>query len=267
MAMLPEVHVSLDRPTIQHIHQLFLPLVPGGTLVLGLILTHPHSAALAAVQGLRDYQRIALIVFFSYSAGLILYAASGYFASILSLSVATLYYRILKKTTVRNNLKFSQNRVWRTVAAKFLDTQLAPPPPPGGSSTTTALPFPPNTAPQPVLQHDFDWNDWYNVLQDYLLRGVQILSNDVLFFWTMVQATGWAFLVLSLDHRRGRHHHWLALLLLPVILISALIQFLSFYGYFKYDRLIAADFTARLLTEIRAREDAAHKTVAPASGP
>lgn len=51
MSMFPEVHVTLDRPTINHIYQLFLPLVPGGTLVIGLRFTHPRFSEIVHAYG------------------------------------------------------------------------------------------------------------------------------------------------------------------------------------------------------------------------
>ncbi len=256
MAMLPEVHVNLDRPAIQHIYQLFLPFVPGGTLVTGLILAHPRFSPLASATSFGRYSRITVAAFAAYIAGLMLYALSVYFGAILSAVASNLWFKIPKWRPFRNNIVISQNRVWRTVAARFLDNPLTPAPPalPGTGLLTTSVQFP-QPAPPSVLQHDADWNDWYNVLQDYVLRGNYVLPADTLFVWTIIQATGWAFIFLSLHGEFGRHWSVLAVLA-PIVLFSALIQFAATYTYYKFDRLTPADFTARLLVEIRAREDA-----------
>jgi hypothetical protein len=261
--MFPDVHVNLDRPTIQHIYQLFLPFVPGFTLVIGLGVAHPNFASHMAAIGLGYYSRIVVMVFIAYAVGLILHAASLYFGATVSLSMTALYSKVPKWRPFRNNLVISQNRVWRTVAATFLGNQLIPKLPiePGSELTTTALDFsqavPPRIAPPSVLQHDAEWNDWYNILQDYVLRGTPILPNEAQFVVSIIQSTSWAFVILSLQSGLGRH--WGALFaLVPVILLSALISFAVNYNYHKYDRLTGADFTSRLLAEIRTRGDMKH---------
>jgi hypothetical protein len=259
--MLPEVHVNLDRPTIHHIYELFLPLFPGGALVVGLVVAHPQFSIRAAAAGIGYYSRVTAVVFVAYAAGLILYALSTLFGALLSFSLTNLYFGNPKLRPVRNNRTISQNHVWRTVAATFLGQPLVPPPPATGLFTT--VPPPPQLATQHVLQYDLDWNDWYDVLQDYVLRKAPLLPPEAHFFWTIIQATGWAFAVLSLQPGLGRH--WsILIVVVPVVVLSALIQFGSTYSYFKYDRLTPADFTARLLAEIRQREDAS-RGVAPAS--
>ena len=258
MPLLPDVHVTLDRPTIQHIYQLFLPIVPGGTLVLGFVLVHPHSLGhFAAEQGMGYYSLIAAVVFLSYVAGLMLYALSFYFGAILSTSLNELCRRSPKCRPSRNNSSISQNHVWRTVAAAFLGKQLAPSQPglPGSSLFTTSAQFPPPTPPS-VQQYDIDWNDWYNVLQDYVLRGIPVLPPDAFFLFTIIQATGWALIVVSVHSRLGRYHPVALLVVALLVVLTASVQFGANYSYFKYDRLTAFDFTARLVAEIRARDDA-----------
>ena len=260
MAMLPEVHVNLDRPTIHHIYELFLPLFPGGVLVAGLVVAHPQFSIRAAAVGIGYYSRVAAVVFVAYTAGLILYALSTIFGALLSFLLTNLYFGSAKLRPFRNNRTISQNHVWRTVASTFLGQQLVPPPPATGLFTT--VPPAPQPAAQNELQHDLDWNDWYDVLQDYVLRKAPLLPPDAHFFWTIIQATGWAFAVLSLQPGLGRH--WSILIVVaPVVLLCALIQFGATYTYFKYDRLTSADFTARLLAEIRQREDASRGDAPP----
>jgi len=252
MAMLPEVHVTLDRPTIQHIYQLFLPFVPGCTLVVGLALAHHSLSPLGAATTLGRYSRIGVAAFGAYITGLTLYALSFYFGSILSVIASNLCFRVQKCRPFRKNLTTSQNHVWRTVAATFLGNQLTPPPPavPGSGLTTSSLQFTsPPPIPPSVLQHDVDWNDWYNVLQDYVLRGTYILPADTLFFWTIIQATCWAFVFLLLH--LGLGGNWYLAIPVSLVMLTALLPFGAVYTYFKYDRLTAADFTARLLIEIR----------------
>jgi hypothetical protein len=192
-----------------------------------------------------------------------LYALSVHFAALLSMATSSLVFKNPQKRPYRDNALISKNPVWRTVAAAFLGDKLTPtvPTPEGSSLKTTALQF---TAPVPpsVIQHDSDWNDWYNVLQDYLLRGRYILTTDALFFWTIIQATGWAFILVSLQ---PGHRRWAVFaVVVPVVLLSALLQFGANFAYWKYDRLTAADFTAQLVAEVRARQDAS-RGVAPSA--
>jgi hypothetical protein len=259
MPMIPDVHVNLDRPTIQHIYQLFMPIVPGGTLVIGFVLVHPDYLARLAASGIGYYSRIAAMVFVAYAVGLLLYALSVHFAFIVNTCLAHVVGRSQKLRPLRNNASISQNHVWRTVANAFLGEQLAPVPPTllGGStslfmnSTHCDQPIPPN-----VQQYDTDWNDWYNVLQDYVLRGAPILAPEIYFLFSIVQATGWAIVVVSGPSRIARHHPLGLVAVALLIVLTALVQFGATYVYLNYDRLSAMDFTARLLTEIRAREAA-----------
>ena len=263
--MLPEVHINLDRLAIHHIYQVFLPFVPGCTLLIGLLLAHPEFSVLAAVAGLGYYSRLAAVVFVAYAAGLVLYAVSAFFGAALSTSASRLCFTIKRWRPIRDNLVISQNRVWRTVAASFLGNKLPPIPPvlPGSSGLTTASwQFAPHV-PQAVLQYDADWNDWYNVLQDYVLRGIPLLHPDTLFLWAIIQATGWALIFVSLQPGLGRH--WgVLVVVVPVVLFCALPQFGAVYFYYKYDRLMPADFTARLLAEIRTRKDTSSEDGPPA---
>lgn len=256
MALLPDVHVNLDRPTIQHIYQLFVPLVPGGAFVTGFVLARPDCLAyFAAASGLGYYSRIAAMIFVAYVAGLLLYALSVHFGSILSLCVSYLVGRNEKLRPTRINTSTSQTRTWRSVASTFLGEQLVPPPPDGGSMYTTSAHFAPPISLE-VQNHDTAWNDWYIILQDYLLRGTPVLTPDALFFWTIVQATSWAVIIMSVYSCVGWHHPVVLFVLALLVLLTALVPFGAQYLYLKYDRLAPADFIARLLAEIRAREDA-----------
>ena len=217
---------------------------------MGLVLAHQSLSPLGATTTLGRYSRIGVAVFGAYITGLMLYALSFYFGSILSVTASNLCFRVQRWRPFRNNITISQNHVWRTVAASVLGSQLTPPPPAGGGLTTSSSQF---TAPPPippsVLQHDIDWNDWYNVLQDYVLRGTYILSSDTLFFWTIVQATSWAIVFLLLHVGLGGH--WYIAIPASLVILTALLPFGAVYTYFKFDRLTAADFTARLLIELR----------------
>jgi hypothetical protein len=257
MALLPEVHVNLDRPTIQHIYQLFLPIVPGGALVIGYAMAHPqHVKCFVAGMGIGYYSLIAAAVFIAYVAGLMLFALSIHVGAMFSFWMGWLCGKIPRLLPIRNNVSTSQSHVWRTVAASFLGDELSPKPPTVEGATglfTTSAQFTP-PAPVSVYNYDVAWNDWYNVLQDYVLHAPP-LNSEGYFLFTIVQATCWAVIAVSFHPRFSRHHPFALILVCALALLTALVQFIANYAYLKYDRLSALDFTARLVAAIRARDD------------
>jgi len=133
----------------------------------------------------------------------------------------------------------SKSTVWRRVASEFLGQTLAP------------LPAP---MPAPPLQgNDVEWQDLYNVLEDYILRGVPILSNEIYLLFTYLQAAGWALLYLY--WKPALRGHWSVIVVATTVIVSSAgMPFLANYFYWKYDRLTAWDFTARLINEIKIRK-------------
>lgn len=254
--MLPEVHVSLDRLTIQHIYQYVLPFVPGSTLVIGILWANSLFHGLSGASGLEYLLRIAALAFIAYAVGLMLYALSAIFGSFVSTLTAMVWFSNPKWRPSRDNKTISRNRVWRNVTVNFLGTQLTPRPPdlPNANVYTAADQFFPNV-PIAVQQYDAEWNDWYNVLQDYVLRGGGFpLAPEVAFFLNIIQATGWSSILLTLYLWHGGH--WgLLTVEAAIVLDLATASFAAVYNYYKYDRLTPADLIARLLVEIRKRPD------------
>jgi hypothetical protein len=251
--MMPAVHVALDRPAIHHIYEVILPVVPGGILVTGLLFAHPQFSARAATLGIGYYTRVSVAGLFAYAVGLLLFAWSNHFGVLVSTAAAAFYFRKGKHPPKgRGNRIVSQNHVWRTAAANVLGDRLAPSPPSTGFFTVGPS-DPLQLAPSAVQQYDIDWNDWYDVLQDYVLRKKPIVQPEIPFFATIIQAIGWAFAVLALQPGLGRH--WPILFaLIPIVLVLALFHFGVNYVYYRYDRLSPIEFTARLVAEIRRQE-------------
>lgn len=99
-------------------------------------------------------------------------------------------------------------------------------------------------------QHDALWEEWYRILQDYLLRDIPVVSNEGAFVWVGLQSTGWASVALCFVSPYARH--WAVYMLASMfILFGALFPFLATFSYLSSDRLAYWDFTARLLAEIR----------------
>lgn len=101
--------------------------------------------------------------------------------------------------------------------------------------------------------HDLEWQELYNVLQDYILRGVAVLSNDTLIGLMAFQAMGWAVVVMAFFTPAWRHPALLSAGAFAV-LAGAAAPFGLLLNYWKFDRLTYWDFVARLLAEIHARE-------------
>lgn len=203
--------------------------------MVGLLLIHPCFAAVAETLSMHPYIFVAVVVFASYVAGLILFSASHLFSLLLWLVLVWLSSK-LKWTPSRSNTKISGNPVWRRVAAAFLGDELKPVVPASASADW----------------EDQMWNDWYNILQDYVLRSVPVLRSETHFIVTIVQATSWAIIILSIISRIETI--WTILFFLLFLLPYAATPFATQYGYRKYDRLSPPDLVARLLAEIRGRE-------------
>ncbi len=74
MAFLPEIHVNLEQLAFERIYQLFLPLIPGSTLVGGLMLAKPASVfAVTSALGLGRYSRFAAPLCVVYIVGFVLF--------------------------------------------------------------------------------------------------------------------------------------------------------------------------------------------------
>ena len=103
------------------------------------------------------------------------------------------------------------------------------------------------------MEHNAQWQEWYNVLQDYLLPGTPVLDADAAFVLLGVQATGWAVICLSV--LSGHTLHWaIVALAWFFVFVGSTFYFFSALAYATSDRLTYWDFTARLLAEIRKME-------------
>jgi hypothetical protein len=238
MALLPEVHFNLGQVTFERIYQIFMPLIPGSTLVGGLMLAYPASAAVASnALGLGRYSRFVVLVCTIYIVGFVLYGLSVIVTANCSVVLTDTVFK--KWPPKRPNDVPSRSTVWRRVASEFLGPSLTPP-----------LPAP--SAPA-LIGNDVEWQDLYNVLQDYVLRGVPILHNELLYFVTYLQATAWALLYLYL-RTPMRGHRSVLVLSIIIIVSTVILPFGANFFYWKYDRLTPWDFTARLISEIRVRQ-------------
>jgi hypothetical protein len=244
MALLPEIHVNVGQLTFERIYQIFLPVIPGSTLVGGLMFAHPTSAhAVVAALDLGRYSRLAVLLSIVYIVGLLLYGFSVFVTGNCSVILS---YLIGKKfPPKRQNETPSQSFIFRRVASEFLGNSLTPPPVQSLGS--------------PFAGNDIEWQDFYNVLQDYVLRGFAVVPNEALLLFTYLEATGWALLYLYF--RTALQGHWSIIVVsISVIFLGATFPTGSNYIYWKYDRLTAWDFIARLINEIRLREGASTTT-------
>jgi hypothetical protein len=243
MALLPEIHIDVGTLAFERIYQYFLPLIPGWVLTGGLIFAYPRTAySVANALGLGRYSRVAVLIVTVYVIGLTLYGFSAAVTAQCTIWLNQLAFKVsikLKRPISRTNLVFSKSWVWRTVAAEFLGPALTPLP------ENPALP----------IHNGFDgsWQDLYNVLQDYVMRGNPPLSGEILLTFTYLQAAGWALMYLY--WRTPLRAHWSALVVSLVIAVfCATFPFGVNFFYAKFDRLSAWDYTARLIAEIKSRK-------------
>jgi hypothetical protein len=201
------------------------------------VFAHPDKTqTLILALGLGRYSRVAVFLCCIYIAGLILYGFSATLTGFFSILLTQLFFRIWPPK--RLNEQPAKSTIWRRVAAEFLGT-LTP------QLTGPSLPA--------IASYDVEWGDFYNVLQDYLFKGAPVLANEALLFFTYLQAAGWALMYLY--WRTAIHGHWSVLLVsVTIILSAASFPFVANFSYWKYDRLTAWDFTARLINEIKMRE-------------
>ena len=235
MALLPELHVNLGEFSFERVYQLFLPLVPGGALVGGLVLNDPASLSAKAVAfGIGSYPRVAILVCAAYVTGLALYGVSMLIAGSCTAIVGHVVY---KKWPPRRPNSSSKSLLFRRVAAQFLGESLIP-----------SAAVPPYS--DPFVGNDTEWQDWYNILQDYVLRRSWTRLNEIGLLFVHLQATGWALLYL---HSRTVifANRWVFAVSVILIVEGAVIFFGLNYNYWKNDRLSAWDFVARLVGEIR----------------
>src|SRR5882757_6740247 len=161
MSMLPEIHVNFGPVTFERIYQIFLPLIPGGTLVGGLILAYPQRVHDAEVTiGLGRYSRVAVLACSIYLVGFILYGFSLMISANCTVFLSNIVYKFWPPN--RPNEAASKSWVWRRVASEFL-----------GPSFSLS----PYTAPVPLPGYLFDveWRAVYKILHDYILDPVETL--------------------------------------------------------------------------------------------
>jgi hypothetical protein len=251
--MIPQVHFNFGPTSFDRFYQLSLPLIPGGVFTGGLLLAHPAlGSSLRNALGLSQYADLVALVFASYVVGFVLFASSSILTGIASGIAQGLVFR--SWTPTRSSWFLSQCTVWRKVAATFLGEKLAPTFPENQPASSVMEKI---MAPMKDLanrqQHDALWEEWYRILQDYLLRDAPIISNEIAFIWVGLQATGWASVALCFVNPSARH--WAVYMLASVfILFGALFPFLATLSYLGSERLSYWDFTARLLAEVRAQE-------------
>jgi hypothetical protein len=99
----------------------------------------------------------------------------------------------------RPNFLLSQRPIWRRVGAQFLGklAPVEPQMPPITPDTVAKVGTMFQTNVNARLEYNAEWQEWYNVLQDFLLQGTPVLSPDAAFILIGVQATGWAAICLS----------------------------------------------------------------------
>jgi hypothetical protein len=248
--VLPQIHFNFGPTSVDKLYQIALPLIPGSIVVAGTFVLKPSlRSQFAAIYDPHSYVWLGILILSAYVVGYLLYALSGTVAGLVSGGLL-LVFNYWKPE--RPNFLLSQRPIWRKVGAQFLGN-LAPvepqmPPITAETVANVGTMFQTNVSAQ--LEYNAQWHEWYNVLQDYLLRGTPVLSPDASFVLVGVQATGWALICLSV--LSGHALYWTIVALAWLfVFVGSTFYFFTTLSYAASDRLTYWDFTARLLAEIR----------------
>jgi len=248
--MIPQIHFNFGPTSVDKLYQILLPLVPGSIVVAGTLVLRPSlRSQLAGIHDPNSYVWLGILVFCAYVVGYILFALSGTVAGLISGGLLLVFNFWNPE---RPNFLNSQRPIWRRVSAQFLGN-LAPVEPqmPAITAATVAdvgTTFQTNFNAR--QEYNVQWQEWYNVLQDYLLRGTPVLNPDAAFVLLGMQATGWALICLSVLSGHALSSTIVTLAWLFVF-VGSTFYFFSALAYATSDRLTYWDFTARLLAEIR----------------
>jgi hypothetical protein len=250
--MIPQVHFNFGPTSFDRFYQLTLPVIPGGVFTGGLLLARPDlSVALRGAFAFHPYASMVAFVFTTYVVGFLFFGFSAMLTGIVSGITQGLAFR--SWTPVRASYFLSKCTIWRQVATEFLGDKLTPilPTSPPAATWIEMIKHPMKDLTE-RRQNDELWEEWYRVLQDYLLRDVPQVSNDVVFVWLGAQATAWAIMALCFVNLQVRHW-WIYVPAALLIFFGAFFPFLTTLIYLSNERLSYWDFTARLLAEVRLR--------------
>jgi hypothetical protein len=248
--MFPQIYFNFGSTSVDKLYQILLPLVPGSIVVAGTLVLRPSlRSQLAGIHDPNSYAWIGILIFCGYVVGYILYALSGTVAGLISGGLVLVFNFWNPE---RPNFLLSQRPIWRRVSAQFLGdlAPVEPQIPPITAATVANVGTMFQTNVNARLEYNAQWQEWYNVLQDYLLRGTPVLNPDAAFVLLGVQATGWAVICLSV--LSGHSLYWIIVALAWLfVFVGSTFYFFSALSYATSDRLTYWDFTARLLAEIR----------------
>ncbi len=187
--MIPQVHFNFGPTSFERFYQLGLPLIPGGVFSGGLIITRLDlTGPLRSAFAFHPYVGIAAFLFTAYVIGFVFFGLGVLLTGSISAVAQGFVFRLWAPS--RWSYVLSQCTIWRQVAASFLGTELAPAMPKGEPTSSAFEKIKAQIADLGnKTRNDQLWEEWYRVLQDYLLRDVPLISNDVMFVWVAMQGT------------------------------------------------------------------------------
>lgn len=251
--MFAQVQFNFGPTSFDRVYQAALPLIPGGILAMGVMLARPGvgSPVWSALVS-HPYAVGGAVMLAAYIAGFILFGLSALITG--TLSGIAIHVTFRSWNPIRASYSLSKYTLWRQVAARFLGKELTP---------TIPESVPPTTAMEKInasiqqlgakTQHDQLWEEWYRILQDYILRDTPLVTNYDAFFWLTLHATGWAGIAVCFASSHERH--WPVYFVAAIfILFGSMFPFLATLNYLTGERLTYWTFTAKLLSEVRARE-------------
>jgi hypothetical protein len=244
------ISLDLAKTPQAAVVNVLLPFLPGGTLVLGILVGVPQSLGHAGgLPTLNTYERLALIIFFSYVSGFALVLLVDVLSSFVCGGIAIVFAkRLLAPSAPWNDL------AWRKTARAFLPPGLAPAKenisqPTAECEIVIGAPDKPDSLKSDVQvsETEPEWRCWYGVLSAYLRTTIAGKSKLTEYFMSTLTTLGVVgLLLLSL----GAIHHWLFWTGSTLMILVGSAYKLSMS---MLSRLDTSEMTAELLRELNGR--------------
>lgn len=257
--------IDLGRVSYARSLEAVAPLLPGGVLVIGILSTWPEVFSRLFGTPPGYYVAIASTVLVAYAIGFVLM----YLASALAYGVLGALSQFM--AFEKGHRILAKNLQWRKVAAEFLGERLAPDTqaPFYEESFKLALKMAESESDEyerakkvkeiwlkqlPLKQADFEWESWYDILQEYFAGVRTIIDESAHVVIIIIHSVGWSTVFLWIISPQLRHPLVIVVSLLAIVL-GVILPVSIFYNYSKTDPLLLSQLTARILGELRKEKD------------
>ncbi len=227
--LLPKL--DFHRLSYPRVFQVLSPLLPGGALVLGLLVGRPSLAGMLNLENRPNgYLTIILLTFAAYVCGYVLIHGSSAISHMVAGAII-----FSQKTPPLVSEVFSKNIAWRTAAGRFLGPELAP------ESIEVfnreAFETARNAAQtitdetlrltetqrvyeehSPRLFSDFAWQNWYDAMLFYFYPNRFQHDWEAMSAMTVYHAIGWSGVFLFSVTSAFRHPLFIMVSLITTLL-------------------------------------------------